>query len=187
LQFLRRRSPGFHRALLIESGSRELLEAFIPWIYENYGAGCRIDLVTCYAGAPQALNLANSALYRVTDYPGPEGRSRLLRELLERNFTVVTIICSGEPIMFKWKLWLIWKLPLKVLILNENGDFFWFDRTQWRLILHFALFRAGLSGEGAAARWAQLLLFPLTLTYLLAFAGWVHLKRRIRMTLAKFS
>lgn len=183
--FLRRRNPGFDRPLLIESGSRTLLEEFIPWIYANYGSASRIDVVTCYAGAPCALNPATAGVYHVTDYPGPEGRRRLLAELRQRNHTVLVMICSGEPIMTKWKWWLAWKLPLKALLLNENGDFFWFDRSQWRLILHFALFRAGLTGEGAAARLAQLLLFPLTLAYLLLYAAWVHLRRAARMSLAK--
>lgn len=183
--FLRRRSPPFTRALLIESGSRALLEKFIPWIYATYGAGSRIDVVTCFAGSPESLDPQNSTVYHVTEYGGPDGRGRLLGELLQQDYTVLTIICSAEPIMTKWKWWLAYKLPLKLLILNENADFFWADRSQWRLLIHFALFRAGLTGEGAAARIAQLLLFPLTLTYLLLFAGWVHLKRAVRMTLAR--
>lgn len=183
--FLRRRSPGFDRPLLIESGSRLLLETFIPWVYSTYGSHSSIDVVTCYAGAPGTLNPSTSGVFHVTDYPGPDGRQRLLAELRERKHTVVVMICSGEPIMTKWKWWLVWKLPLKALLLNENGDFFWFDRTQWRLILHFALFRAGLTGEGAAARLAQLLLFPLTLVYLLLYAAWVHLKRAVRLSFAR--
>jgi hypothetical protein len=162
-----------------------LLESFIPWIYATYGDHCRVDVVTCYAGAPANLVPETSTIYHVTDYHGAEGRECLLGELRERRHTVTVMLCSGEPIMTKWKLWLAWKLPPKVLILNENGDFFWFDRTQWRLILHFALFRAGLSGDGASERSAQLLLFPLTLTYLLLYAAWVHIKRAARMSLAK--
>ena len=183
--FLRRWTPPFTRALLIESGSRSLLENFIPWIYTTFGASSRIDVVTCYGGAPRGLDPDNSRVFNVADYGGPDGRGRLLADLLGRDHTVAALICSGEPIMTKWKLWLTWKLPLKMLVLNENGDFFWIDRTQWRLLVHFVLFRAGLTGEGAAARVAELLMFPLTLAYLLAFAGWVHLKRAIRMSLAR--
>ena len=47
--------------------------------------------------------------------------------------------------MTKWKWALALRLPVKVLVVNENGDFFWFDRANWRTIRHFVLFRAGLS------------------------------------------
>ena len=183
--FLRRWTPPFTRALLIESGSRGLLENFIPWIYANFGPDAQVDVLTCFGDAPRALNPATSTVFQLADYQTPDGRGRLLADLLARNYTVLVIICSAEPIMFKWKWWLAGKLPLKTLILNENGDFFWIDRTQWRLLLHFVLYRAGLTGEGAAPRIAQLLLFPLTLAYLLLFAGWVHLKRALRTTLAR--
>ncbi len=182
---MRRWTPPFTRALIIESGSRSIVENFLPWIYATYGPDSRVDLVTCYGGAPKGLHPENSRVFNVADFGGPEGRGRLLAALLERDYTVAVILCSGEPIMTKWKWWLTWKLPLKVLIVNENGDFFWLDRTQWKLLLHVALFRAGLTGEGAAARLGELLLFPLTLLYLLVFAGWVHLKRAVRLSVAK--
>lgn len=162
-----------------------MLETFIPWIYATYGRSSRIDVVTCYAGAPKALDPANSNVYHVTDYPGPEGRTRLLGELLQRDYTVGAIICSAEPIMTKWKWWLAYKLPLKFLVLNENGDFFWIDRTQWKLLLHFAFFRAGLTGESAIPTIGRLMLLPLSLAYLMLFAGWVHLKRAVRLTFVK--
>jgi len=38
--------------LLIESGSRDLLEALIPGIYKNHGADVVIDVVSCFAGDP---------------------------------------------------------------------------------------------------------------------------------------
>ena len=55
------------------------------------------------------------------------------------------------PIMTKWKWVLVQpRLPAKVFVINENGDYFWLDRGHSRAILHFALFRAGLTGSGAA-------------------------------------
>ena len=182
---LRRWTPPFTRALLIESGSRSLLENFIPWIYAHYGASSRVDVVTCYGGAPKSLDPSNSTVYHVTDYQGPEGRAQLLNQLLLQDYTVATIICSAEPIMTKWKWWLAWKLPVKVLVLNENGDFFWIDRTQWKTLLHFAFFRAGLTGASALPTIGRLMIFPLSLTYLILFAGWVHTKRAVRLALAR--
>jgi hypothetical protein len=46
---------------------------------------------------------------------------------------------------------------------------------------HFMLFRAGLTGAAALPTIARLLFFPLTLAYLLLYAGAVHLRRRIRI------
>lgn len=179
--FRRRWIPPFRRVLLIESGSRSLLETMIPHIYEAYGADVPIDVVTCYGGSPAALKQATGKVFWIPDY-GPEGREQLLAQLLEREYTIVGVICSAEPVMTKWKWWLVHKLPAKVFILNENGDYFWIHAANWRLILHFVLFRAGLTEAGAASTIARVFLFPFTLAYLAAFAGWVHLKRRVRMS-----
>jgi hypothetical protein len=182
--FRRRWIPPFLRVLLIESGSRSLIEQLLPGIYQNYGTDTQIDVVTCYAGAPGALNLETGKVFWVTDY-GPQDRQKLLAELLQREYTIVGVVCSAEPIMTKWKWWLAYKIPAKVFILNENCDYFWVHVANWRTILHFSLFRAGLTGAGAVHTLARLLLFPFTLGYLIAFAAWVHLRRRIRLALAR--
>lgn len=178
--FFSRRTPPFTRVLLIESGSRALLEALIPGIYGTHGDGVALDVITCFAGSPQGLAAENSRIFRVTDYPGAAGRARLLSELNARHYTIAGMICSAEPIMMKWKWWLAWKLPAKVFVLNENGDYFWLDRFHSGVALHFAMFRAGLTGAGAVPTLARLILFPATLAYLLLFAAWVHLKRVLR-------
>jgi len=182
--FLTARTPPFSRVLLVESGSRDLLEDLIPGIYEHHGEVI-VDVITCYASAPKSLNSKTSTVWRVSDYPGPSGRARLLAELLKLQYTIVGVVCSAEPVMTRWKWWLAWKLPAKVFVLNENGDYFWLHRADLRVILHFLLYRAGLTGAGAVPTLARLLLFPLTLTYLILFAAWVHAKRRLRMTLSR--
>jgi hypothetical protein len=72
------------------------------------------------------------------------------------------MICSGEPIMTKWKWALAVRLPVKVLVVNENGDFFWFDRANWRTVRRFVLFRAGLSGGDAVRTIGRILVFPIS-------------------------
>ncbi len=183
--FLTRHIPHFKRVLLVESGSRSLFEPLIAGLYETGGTGTTIDLVTCFGGAPEALNGETSVVFRVADYSGAAGREKLFRELLAREYDIMGIICSAEPVMTKWKWWLAAKVPAKVFVLNENGDYFWLDWSQWRIIIHFALFRAGLTGAGAVPALTRLLLFPFTLAYLAGFAAWVHLKRAVRMTLAR--
>jgi hypothetical protein len=170
--FLSRRVPAVSRLLLVESGSRHLVEGLLPGLRQSYGE-IPIDLVTCYAGAPEGI----ARVYRVTDYRGRTARRRLYRELAQNRYPVAGILCSAEPIMTKWKCVLAARLPVKIFIINENGDYFWVDRGHWRAIRHFVLFRAGLSGAGAVRTMARLLLFPFTLAYLLLYASTVHLTR----------
>lgn len=81
--------------------------------------------------------------------------------------------------MFRWKWALALHLPVKVLIVNENGDFFWCDRSNWTIIRRFVVFRAGLSGGRGTRTIGRVLLFPLTLAYLLLYALVIHLRRKI--------
>ncbi len=91
------------------------------------------------------------------------------------------MICSGEPIMTKWKWWLGAHLKSKVFILNENGDLFWLDWEHRRNIREFVAYRAGLTGAAAVPTLIRFLLFPLTLAYLILYAGTVHLRRKVRL------
>ena len=69
--------------------------------------------------------------------------------------------------MTKWKWALAAQVPAKLFVVNENGDFFWVDYTNWRIIVHFFLFRAGLTGAEAVPTLTRLALFPFTLLFLL--------------------
>lgn len=164
----------------MESGSRQLLEDLLPGLYEIYGDEMQLDLVTCYAGIPRVFRESQGTVYRTADYSGADARKRLWAELCGRRYNVVGIICAAEPIMTKWKWTIAWKVPAKLFILNENGDYFWVDRGHGKTVRHFVLFRAGLSGAGAVATLFRLTMFPLTLIYLLLFAATVHLRRKAR-------
>ncbi|MGI8743020.1 MAG: hypothetical protein ACR2NN_10720 [Bryobacteraceae bacterium] len=176
-----KRLQPFSRVLLVESGSRELLEDLLDGLYAVHPE-MKADLVTCYAGLPAKFDPSRGRAYRVGEYSGSPGRRRLFAELDANRYTVIGIVCSGEPIMTKWKWAIAVRLPAKLFILNENGDYFWFDRGHWPSIRHFILFRAGLSGAGAVRTLARLVLFPLTLLYLIVYAATVHLRRKIRTT-----
>ena len=174
--------PYFDRVLLIESGSRRLLEDLLPGFYKLYGSDMKVDLFTCYGGVPAGFREAQGEVFRAADFPGSQARGKLYGMLRERRYSVVCMICAAEPILTKWKWMLALRLRRKVLILNENGDYFWFDRGQWRTVLHFALFRAGMTGPDAAPTIARLLLFPFTLLYLLLYAAAVHLRRLFHLS-----
>lgn len=175
--FFRRHVPPTERILLIESGSRSLLERLIPLLGSQFGEHVEIDVVTCYAGQPEGLR---GVAFNVNDYGGGAGRTRLAADLAERGHAVVGIICSAEPIMTKWKWWLGAKLPAKLFIINENGDYFWLDWSHASTIRQFAFYRAGLTGSSAVPSLVRLILFPLTFSFLALYALIVHSRRWLR-------
>ena len=177
--WLSKRVPPFSRVLLIESGNRQLFEDLLDGLYDVHPE-MTADLLTCFAGAPHKFQYQRGKVFRVTDYPNSRARKLLYAELMANRYTVVGMICAGVPIMTKWKWSIAARLPAKVFILNENGDYFWLDRGHWSAIRHFALFRAGLTGAGAVRTLVRLILFPLTLLYLILYAATVHLRRRLR-------
>ncbi|MCC7175011.1 MAG: hypothetical protein IT159_07425 [Bryobacterales bacterium] len=180
MRFFRLGFPQSPRILLVESGSRRLLEGVIPYLRGHFGSQAPLELLTCYAGKPAGLG-EGSAVYQTHHHQGRKARKRLYRTLAENGVGVLVILCSAEPIMTKWKWALALNLPARVLVVNENGDAFWLDRTNWKTILHFVLFRAGLTGGDAVRTLTQALLFPLTLLYLLVYAGAIHLRRKVRV------
>jgi len=177
--FFRRSFPPFSRVLLIESGSRHLFENLLPTLYEAH-PGMTADLVTCYAGAPKNFRPEQGTVYRVNDYPDSRSRPRLYKELAANRYNILGVICSAEPIMTKWKWVLAARLPGKVFVLNENGDYFWLDRGHLSNIRYFILFRAGLTGAGAVRTLARVVLFPFSLLYLILYAATIHLRRALR-------
>jgi hypothetical protein len=138
------------------------------------------DLITCYAGLPNAFRPDQGSVYRVADYPAGPARQRLYAELRRNRYAVLGAICSAEPIMTKWKWSLGARLPAKIFVLNENGDYFWLDRGHLGAIRYFVLFRAGLTGSCAVRTLARVVLFPFSLLYLILYAMMVHLRRSLR-------
>jgi hypothetical protein len=164
----------------VESGSRHLIEQVLRPLRTAHGA-VPVDLVTCYSGAPGGIH----TVHRVADYRGRGGRRKLYRDLAAAGYSIMGIVCSAEPIMTKWKWALAARLPVKVFVINENGDYFWLDRGHWRAIRHFVLYRAGLTGSGAIRTLGRLFAFPFTLLYLLLYASTVHIRRAWRTARAK--
>lgn len=174
---LRRRIPA-GRILFVESGSREITERLLPMLQRNHGAP--VDVVTCFPGVPEGLP-PGASVFRTADYRGRSGRKRLYRELRARGYALLGILCSGEPIMTKWKWALVLKVPAKVFIVNENADYFWLDFAHRSILVHFAFLRSGLTGIGGLRTLVRLAAFPFTLAWLLAYAAWVHSRRALRL------
>lgn len=180
--FLARREPPLTRILLIESGSRSLIENLLPHLRSVWGAEIPIDLVTCYAGLPTGFH-PDTVTYRVTDYGSPEGRKELMRLLRSRGYSMAGMVCSAEPIMTKWKWLIAARVPARFFILNENGDYFWVHRDNAATIRHFFLVRAGLSGAGAIGTLGRVLIFPFSVLFLLLYAFTAHSGRILRRTI----
>jgi hypothetical protein len=178
--FLTRRFPAAESILLVESGSRSLLEGVIASLRDTWGPEVFIDLVTCFSKLPAGFEPGNTRVYRVNEYRGRQGRAQLYRQLAKNHYTVMGMICSSEPIMTKWKWMLALRLPAKVLIINENGDYFWLDWGHLGLIREFVFLRSGLAGAGAVRTLARIFLFPFTFLYLLLYATTVHARRALR-------
>jgi len=178
--FLSRRLPPADSILLVESGSRGLLEGLIPNLRDTWGDDVFIDIVTCYSKMPQGCLPRTTRIYRVTDYRGREARRKLYRELDRNRYAIMGIICSGEPVMTKWKWVLAARIPAKIFVINENGDYFWLDRGHLEPLRQFVLLRAGLAGAGAVRTLARVVSFPFTLLYLLLYAATVHGRRALR-------
>jgi hypothetical protein len=177
---LRASQPEPSAILLVESGSRGILERLIPILRSGWGQEIPIDLFTCYAALPDGFEPHNTRVFRAGDYRTREQRRAALRALAANRYTLVGIVCSGEPVLEKWKWALALGLKAKVFIINENADYFWLDRMHVPALCRFAIERAGLAGAGAARLLARLFAFPFTLAYLLLYAAAIHGRRAIR-------
>jgi hypothetical protein len=178
--FLTGRQPKVNAILLVESGTRGLLEGVIGGLRQTWGDSVFIDLVTCYAALPKGFEPHNTRVYRVGDYRGRVARRKLYRELAANGYSMMGIICSGEVVMNKWKWVLAARIPAKIFIINENGDYFWLDRLHFGALRQFVLFRSGLAGSGAVRTLVRLISFPFALLYLLLYATAIHARRALR-------
>ena len=178
--FLTRQAPPLTRLLLIESGPRELSQRLIPRLRETFGGDLPIDLLTCLPDDPSGLN-GEARVWRTLDVSGAAGRWALLRALRRERHPAAAVLYAGGAVMGPWRLALLAMLRAKFLIVNENADFFWFDRGNCGLAARLLLERTGLRDPFAARTLARAAVFPFTLVYLLAFAARVHVVRALRL------
>jgi hypothetical protein len=178
--FFSRRIPHFTNVVLVESGPRHLFDQFIGDLYSLHGQNIRVDLVTCFAGKPETFRETNGKVYRVRDYGGWQGAKSLALELRGNRTSVLGIICAGVPVMAKWKWMLAAALRAKVFVMNENGDYFWVDYSNWKVMLHFMAFRAGMTGDNSIWLPLRLAVFPFGIAAFALFAAWIHLRMWMR-------
>ncbi len=114
------------------------------------------------------------AVFRVYDYNTPERRRELIRELRSRDYAYLGMICSAEPIMTKWKWLIALRVPAKVFIVNENGDYFWLNRENRASSGNSRWCAPGSTAPARRARLARLAAFPFAVIYLLLYALFAH-------------
>ena len=179
--FLTGRLPKVNSILLVESGSRGLIEGADSRACVKAGASrSSIDLVTCYSTLPKGFEAHNTRVYRVGDYRGTRRPRAALpgtgeepvwsagNHLLRRSGDGQVEVGAGPA---------------------HSGEDFHHQRER-RLFLagplhlgplrRFVLFRSGLAGSGAVRTLVRLISFPFTLLYLLLYATSAHARRALR-------
>ena len=156
------------------------MERLLPALDRNYPDLGQIDVLTCHPGVPQGFDASRGQIFRVQDYRGGTARGKLFRELKSRRPDICGLLCTGDPIMTAWKWTTASHVPAKVFLVNENADYFWFDRGHWRILGRFLMERMGLGRGDALSHLGQALLLPFTLSFLLLYAAQVHFRRWLR-------
>jgi len=167
------------RVLVVESGPRTLSERFLQHLYTHHPAE-QVDLLTCYEGGPSNLELHRGGVTSIHSHTGFAGRRALMRTLARSRYDVVAIFCAGQPIMTRWKWAVALRVPAKVLIVNENADYFWLDSGNLSNLRALVKERMNWRVAASPRLFFELLAYPFVLGYLLAYAGWIHSRRLLR-------
>lgn len=181
--FFRRRIPATSDILMIESGSPEVAQRALARIRTLF-PDARYHLCTCQPDAP---NASYTSVFRATDYPTTWKKLGLLSSFCRQGWNILVILCTGEPILLRWKIMALAMLPSKVLIVNEHADFFWLDWENRRTLRKLASIRWGVNLEEFFDTLLRALVFPVTLLILLVTAGHLYLRRGWRLLMWKIN
>ncbi len=177
----RKAVPEIRRVLLVESGPRTLSERFLPVLRKVCGEAVEVDLFTCLPPPPPGAMPGVHNVYRSQDYLGRPGRLLLLKTLRANGYQGMVMFCADSPLLFRSKWALALRLPVKVLIANENADCYWLDTGHWCSARSMLAGRYGLRGLASFRILGQVLLFPFVLVWLLLYALVVHARRGLRL------
>ncbi|MBI2818290.1 MAG: hypothetical protein HYX72_15265 [Acidobacteria bacterium] len=175
--FFRRKIPDAADVLLIESGSPDVARRALERIRTIFPSA-RYHLCTCHLLPPEALF---ATVYQASEYPTGWQKLNLVLSFCRRGWSVLVILCTGEPILWRWKMLALLLMPAKVLVVNEHADFFWLDWGHRRTLRKLAGIRWGVNLEDICFTTLRALVFPLTFFFLLASAGFLYLRRARRL------
>jgi hypothetical protein len=173
--------PPVSRVLFIESGSRSLSERFSPILRMVCGGAIDVDLLTCLPPPEADSVIMPHRVYQSQTYPTNGARRRLLRELRANDYQVLVMLCEDSPVLLRWKWWLALRLPVKVLVANENADCYWLDMANWRSAKGMLAARHDLHGTGSLRALLEMMAFPVVLSWLLLYAFFAHTRRGFRV------
>jgi len=177
-RFLARAQPSFERLLLIESGPREAGEKILRYLYDVRNVE-HVDLLTCYSNPPEAFDHARGTVYSVHDREVVENRRRFVGKLAETPYSLVAILCTGSPILERWKWAVAMRTSARLIVLNEEANYFTVDI--WNLSSVRLMLGKRASDRGLALASLMTWIFaPVTVAYLAAYTGMVHLRRWLR-------
>ena len=167
--------------LLIESGSQEIFRRGLESIRRSFPEA-RLHLLTCWPDPPPG---PLASLHRVQDHASRRDKLRLLRSFRKEPSDALAILCSKEPVMYTWKLLALLVVPAKTLIINENGDYFWFDWQNRGALRQFLQSRWTIIRKEFFLTMLRALVFPFTVLFLLANAARLYSRRWRRLLLWK--
>ena len=174
-----RRIPAIDRILVVESAPRAICEKFLQHVYERQPAE-RVDILTCYGSAPQNYDHQRGSVFLTQQAATSNARWELIRHFKAQSYSAVAIFCAGDTLMRNWKWAIAAKVPAKILIINENADFFWLDRKHWRNARALITHRTGFHGSGPLRVMQQMITLPFAIVFLAGYAAVVHAKRTLR-------
>ncbi|MBI3895546.1 MAG: hypothetical protein HY313_06415 [Acidobacteria bacterium] len=169
--------------LLIESGSPEVSRRALEGIRQIF-PGAQYHLLTCWPGTP---SMRFDTAFRASDYPTWRSKLRLLLFFRRKGWEVMAILCTGERILWRWKMLALILIPAKVLVVNENADFFWLHWENWRTLEQLLASRLGVNLTGFFSTAPRALMFPFLLLFLLVTAAFFYIRRWRRLAFWKFS
>lgn len=175
--FFRRRIPDAADVLLIESGSPAVARRAIERIRSIFPSA-RYHLCTCH---PLPSQTPFTTVYQANEYPTGWQKLKLVLSFCRRGWSVLVILCTGEPILWRWKMLALFLMPAKVLVVNEHSDFFWLDWGNRRTLRALAGIRWGVNLEDIFFTMLRALVFPLTFLFLLASVVFLYLRRARRL------
>lgn len=182
--FLSGRAPHATKILLVESGSRHLLERAAAEMSRHFPTA-KFDLCTCYTGVLEAV--AVDQVWRVNEVRSFGAKLSMARAVIRTRPPIAALLFSGEPVMFNWKMLLLAALPSKIIVINEHGDFFWLDRKNLALLRSFVGARLGVGGDAFLRAVSQVLVFPFVFLFLVFYTLVTYLARWTRLLLWKVS
>ena len=186
-RFLTRAQPNFDSILLIESGPRRVTEEILLYFYTVKTAR-RVDILTCYDTPPAGFDFDRGTVHSVHHEDARRNRSEFLRTLASGPYTAVSLLCTGSPILEKWKWMLAFRSSAKLIVVNEEANYFsldiWNLKTARLMLLKrlnpFADYSSAGLLTSLTANLAGLLFAPFTVTYLLFYTAVLHVRRWLR-------